>query len=144
MLRLFLVLVLTFSFSGCAPPRWAEPLCRDQPNTRNMEEQELAARLTPMSDEQLLDLAACNMGTSHPSTLGYPDRFVTQRSPAMAALLLDRIEQRNEGLISMGYMMLLEEMVKNDPGAISEGRRESARAHCERLFTGGRGACESL
>ena len=109
-----------------------------------MEEHELAAKLTPMSDEQLLDLTACNMATSHPSTFGFPDRFVTQRSQAMAALLLDRIEQRDEGLISMGYMSLLEEMVQSDSRAISAERRQSARAHCERLFPGSRGACESL
>lgn len=44
----------------------------------------------------------------------------------------------------MGYMILLQKMVQDDPLAISPERRQSARAHCERLFFEGHGVCESL
>ena len=97
-----------------------------------------------MSDEQLLDVAACNMATSHPSTHGFPDRFVVDRSTAMASLLLGRIEARDQGLISMGYMQLLAEMTETDPQILSTQQRESALAQCNHLYSPGHDLCKSF
>lgn len=144
MFRSLLVMSLISIIAGCAPPRWSEPLCRGQPETWNLDERALADQLDRMSDEQLLDLAACNMATSHPSTYGFPDHFVTQWSSSMAASLLGRIEARDDGLISMGYMSLLEEMMADNPEALSPQQRKSALAKCNRLYPQAQNACKSF
>ena len=127
----FLLVVAFASFAiGCAPPRWAEPSCRGLPEVRKLSEHDLAAQLDPLSNDKLLDLVACNMATSHPPNLGFPDRFVTSRSSSIAPLLLSRIEARSAGILSMGYMGLLEDIVAHNSGALSVTQRESAYRTC--------------
>jgi len=144
MFRFLLTVAITSVLVGCAPPRWAESLCRGQPDVWDLNERDLATQLRRMNDDQLLDLAACNMATSHPSTHGFPDHFVTDRSPAMATLLLTRIEARDEGLISMGYMALLSQMAQDNPRALSAQQRESAVVHCKQLYSQDSGLCKSF
>ena len=134
MFRVLLVAAFASLAIGCAPPRWAEPLCRGKPDVGKLNEQDLAAQLDPLSDEKLLDLAACNMATSHPSNLGFPDHFITNRSSSIAPLLLSRIEARDEGLISMAYMGLLEDIASENPGALSAAQRESASRKCLGMY----------
>lgn len=130
MSRLLPALLLTALVTACAPPRWAEPRCYGLPNTWELSEQQLAARLGELDDEELLDLVACNMGTSHPPNIGFPQRYVTERTPAMAARLLARIETRDEGVLSMGYIGLLGAMAERDPAVLTAAQRESALDKC--------------
>jgi len=130
----FLVVVAFASFAiGCAPPRWLEPTCRGLPEVRKLSEQELVTQLDLLSNEKLLDLVACNMATSHPSNLGFPDRFVTSRSSSIAPLLLSRIEARDTGSLSMTYMGLLENIVAENSGSLSVAQHQSASRICLEL-----------
>ena len=131
LLPLFLLSVLVV---GCAPPRWAEPLCNGKLDTWGRNDQELAPILNSMSDENLLDLAACSMATSHPSRIGFGDHYITGRSSSMAELLLSRIEARDEGLISMGYVSLLREMSYENPEVLSTERRKTALDKCLAIY----------
>jgi hypothetical protein len=130
MVRFLLVAAFASFAIGCAPPRWLEPSCRGLPEVRRLSGRELAIQLDTLSNEKLLDLVACNMATSHPPNLGFPDRFVTSRSSSIAPILLSRIEARNAGIVSMGYMGLLEDMVAQDSGALTPAQRESASQIC--------------
>ena len=131
----FIALIALASLAGCAPPRWTQEECRDQPNTWNMSETELAATIRPMSDTQLLDLAACNTVTSHPSNSGIPAQFVEERSTTIAGPILSRLSARDEGLISMTYIDLLETAATHDPKALSSEQRKSALTLCRRHYT---------
>ncbi|MBX9402541.1 hypothetical protein K4L06_14620 [Lysobacter sp. BMK333-48F3] len=134
MSRLLSILLLTALAAACAPPRWAEPSCYGLPNTWELSEQELATRLGELDDEELLDLVACNMGTSHPPNIGFPERYVTDRPPTMATRLLDRIETRDEGFVSMSYIGLLGSMVEQAPEVLTASQRESALNKCLAVY----------
>ena len=127
----FLILSLA---PGCTASRWTLSDCKGQPITWDLDEQELAEKVGTLSDEKLLDLVSCNMQTSHPPTLGFPDHFVTARSTSMAGLLLKRIETRDEGFVSMGYMELLEDMARKKPDVLSVSQRKSALSKCLVMF----------
>lgn len=126
--------LLSVLIAGCAPPRWAEPLCNGQFNTWGRSDKELAPMLSRLSDEKLLDLAACNMATSHPSSIGFSDHFITTRSLPMAELLLSRAKTPDAGLISMGYMSLLREMSYENPELLSAEHRKAALDRCLAIY----------
>jgi len=88
-----------------------------------------------MSDEQLLDVSACNTVTSHPSNSGIPAHFVNERSATIAGPILSRLSARDEGLISMTYIDLLETALSNDPKALSADQRKSALTLCLRHYS---------
>jgi len=133
MIRFLLIAAFASFAIGCAPPRWLEPMCRGLPEVRKLSEQELVTQLDLLSNEKLLDLVACNVATSHPSNLGFPDRFVTSRSSSIAPLLLSRIETRDAGILSMTYMGLLENIVAENSGSLSVAQYQSASRICLEL-----------
>lgn len=134
MMRLVAPALVTALLAACAPPRWAEGRCHGQLDTWELPEPELASKLRPLTDEQLLDLAACNMATSHPSRIGISERFVTERSSTISDSLLRRLEAEDEGLISMGYVDLLEAILDKEPHALSATQRAEAKAQCMRHY----------
>ena len=135
MVRSSTVVITALLFTACAPPRWAESSCRGLPDTWELDENSLKVELGGMSDAKLLDLVACNMGTSHPPNIGLPESFITSRGSAMTAQLITRLERKDEGVLSMSYVQLLRAMAKDNPQAVSLEQRRVARDQCMRHFS---------
>lgn len=128
------VLGLAMLLPACAPPRWTASECVGQPRTMRLSPAELDAILGPMTDEQLLDLADCNMGTTHPSQIGFPRERITGRHATMPERILARLRPAETGLGAMEYVDLLREIDEKHPGALTPVQREEAWVHCVRNY----------
>jgi hypothetical protein len=133
MIKASAILLIGALLAACVPP-WPAAQCDGQPNFSGLSDVERNAKIAALTDQALLDYAACRVVSRHPPGIDFPSDLVTSRSSSMALLLLDRVERRDEGLISMQYMFLLSDMVSAHPEWLSPQQMDSASGACTRLL----------
>ena len=114
--------------AGCAPT-WSH-YCKGLPDVRNLSAQESATEISNLSDEEALDLVACQLSTSHPPHLSFPDELITSRRPSMALVLLNRLRREDEGFISGTYADYLATIVSKNQDILPANLKAEAYQLC--------------